>query len=380
MGNTGLRNKSQEFLELYKNSCLYPSYVSYITRFVEYCETADKKVKDFVVDDFGGFLNQFTNPFTLSNVKGIISRFLKYCNYSDAEAELRKFQVPKFQELSYILSFKDLKARIDDTRSKQYEELNITPITPPTCDNLTLGEVVLYLAWLGVPRDMIARLPLSAINLEKKCVEYDDSGIRRTFSFSDYPAIEEVFANYKNAQGFLSFRNKDEKVSSINNGYYGSNVIRSNKPSQNGSNAVVNVKTTLSRIFSAFEFARDYKNVYFSGAFARGYEKIMQGNLPEFTSEGVMDFFGITAETQDTQFSLKQLWKPYLVWRLKVEGEKFNISPDDIKMMMMKSIAVKCISSLNSFPEDDNAKIKMTVGELEDLMLAICNLGKADLK
>lgn len=377
MDNKFLRDKRQEFLENNKDNPQYMSWSSVITRFIEYCEKLGKNPQDFTMSDFERYLSQYSNPITITHIKGKIQTFLEYCGY-DVKGNLPETRniVP---ELDYILSFEELKRGIDKVREEQYELLGIIPRDPSQCDNYTVGEVVIYLAWLGIPRDMVATLPLNSINLEKKCIEYQDGNIKRIFSFADYPVIEEVFANYKNAQHFISFRNKTGRVSFINNDYYGDNVIRSGKPPKNNGNIVLNTKGTLNRIFSAFEFAGEYKNVYFSGAFSRGYDKIMQGNLPEFTPNGIMSFFGVIVETESSKYSFKRQWNDYLTWRLAAEGKELSINSDNVRMTKMKSIAVKCISTLNSFPEDKDAKIEMTAKDIETLMLAIYNFGKNSL-
>lgn len=377
MGNEYLRDKKQDFLESYKENPQYGSWSSVVTRFVEYCEKLGKNPQDFTTSDFEGYLNQYSNPITMAHVKGKIQAFLKYCGYNI------KDNIPKtgkiVPELGYLLSFEELRNGIKRVREEQYKSLGVTLCDPSQCDNLSLGETVLYFAWLGVPRDTIGKLPLSSINLEKKCIEYDDDGIVRVFSFADYPSIVGAFTKYKNAKSFVSFRNKSGRISLINNDYYGDDVIRPCKPLKNDNSVLSNIKSTLNRIFSAFEFAGEYKNVFLSGAFSRGYDKITQGNLPEFTSGGIMSFFGVIVESESAKYSFKRQWNDYLKWRLTAEGKELNISSDTVRTNKMKAIAVKSISALNSFPEDSNEKIEVTAGELKDLMLAAYNLGKNGL-
>ncbi len=389
MKNTNLRKQAQEVLDKYKNDSQYPTCVSYTMRFVEYCETLDKDVKDFTTEDFETFLKPYTNPHTLTIVKSKISIFLNYCGYTDADNELRKIKqiVP---DLNYLLSFDDLKSGIDDARNNsgikeiinsQYKDLEPMLCNPLVCDKYTLGEVILYLAWIGVPRDTLVKLPLSAINMEKLCVEYEDSDVHREFSFADNPIMVDVFGKYSKAKHFAGMRWKNSKLSFINGDYYGDGIIRLSTFPKSGSNSPEIIKSFLNRIFSNyFPFAVDYKNVYFSGAFSRGFEKIMQGDLPIFTPEGIRDFFGIIAETEATKFSVKRQWENYLAWRQSAEGNALDIDIETLRRIKMKSIAVNCIASLKEFPEDDNAKIRTTAKELDDLMMAIYNLGRNDPK
>ncbi len=372
MRNETLRKKAQELLDEHNND---QSYASYIMRFVEYCEKLGKEPKDLVTSDFEPFLKSYTNPFTLSTVKSKISALLTHCGCTEADANLRQVKqvVP---ELNYLLSFNELKAGIDEVRRKHFEDLGSTPYNPLVCDNLTLGEVIIYLAWIGVPRDTLGNLPLSAINLDKQCVEYDEDGVKRVFSFADNPVIADTFGKYSKSKQFVGTRVKNGKLQFLNGDYYGDGIIRLSSPPKD--NSSINIKSFLNRIFSRyFQFAGEYKIVYYSGAFSRGYEKIIKGNLPSFTPDGIMDYFGVIVETESVRYSFKRQWDNYLAWRQTVDG--VNLDPDTIRMAKMRSIAVNNVAALSSFPDDKSAKIETTAGELEALMLAAYNLGKNGL-
>ncbi len=374
MDSEYLRVKMKEFLESYKDTSQYLPWSSVITRFVEYIETTGKDVKEFDTDDFEGFLKQFSNPNTISQIKGKIQIFMKYCGYDVKDSLPRTGDI--VPELNYLLSFNEMKAGIDEVRRKHFEDLGSTPYNPLVCDNFTLGEVIIYLAWIGVPRDTLGALHLSAINLDKKCVEYEEDGVKRVFSFADNPVIADTFGKYSKSKQFVGTRVKNGKMQFLNGDYYGDGIIRLSSPPKD--NSSINIKSFLNRIFSRyFPFAGEYKIVYYSGAFSRGYEKITQGNLPSFTPDGIMNYFGVIVETESVRYSFKRQWDNYLAWRQTMEG--VNLDPDTIRMAKMRSIAVNNVAALSSFPDDKSAKIETTAGELEALMLAVYNLGKNGL-
>jgi len=373
-----LKIKAQEFLEPYKDNNRCPQR-TYTNNFVEYCGKMDKDVENFVSEDFVNFLKPHTNPHTAANVKSIVGTFLEFCGLPSAANELRntKEVIPEFD---YILSFDDLTASIDATYNKLYEPFGDTPHNPLACDNLTLGEVVLYLAWIGVPRDSLVKLPLSAINLERKCVEYEDEGKHYEFSFADNQRIAEVFTRYKKSKYFTIIRQRNGKPQFVNGEYYTDNLIRVSSPPKDGSNAVENMKATLSRVFRNFKFVKEYRDVYFSGAFVRGYDKITQGILPVFTAEGIKEHFGVAAETYTVRNSIKNRWENYLVWRAEIEGKHLDFNPESIKKSRLKTVMLKRIPRLNEYPEDSSAKIELSVEEIEDLLEAAYNLGSANLR
>lgn len=377
MKNNILKAKADEFLAPFGDDTRCP-HRTYIRRFVEYCGAADKDIKDFVAADFTNFLKPHTNPHTAANVRYIVSSFLEFCGLPLVANELRnaKEVIPEF---GYILSFDDLAAGIDEVYYEQYKPFGDTPHNPLACDNLTMSEVVVYLAWIGVPRDSLVKLSLDTINLEKQCVEYEDDGIHREFSFADNPRIAEVFARYKKSKYFVTVRQRNGKPQFVNGEYYGDSLIRVGSPPKSNNNAVENMKATLSRVFRNFGFAEEYKNVFYSGAFVRGYDKITQGVLPMFTAEGIKEYFGIVAETQATKYNVKHRWENYLVWRMEIEGKRLDIDVESIKMTRLRNIVSKHIPSLNEYPQDSNAKIEMTVDTLEKLLLAAYNLDSTDL-
>lgn len=372
-----LKTKAQEFLEPFGDNNRCPQR-TYTNNFIEYCGSVDKNIEDFVSEDFTNFLKPQTNPHTAANVKSIICSFLEFCGLSSVANELRnaKEVIPEF---GYILSFDDLAVAIDETYYNLYKPFGDTPHNPLACDNLTLGEVVLYLAWIGVPRDSLIKLPLSAINLEKQCVEYQDGEKHYEFSFAGNQRIAEVFERYKKSKYFTIIRQRNGKPQFVNGEYYGSNLIRVSTPPKDGSNAVENMKATLSRVFQNFKFVKEYKYVYYSGACARGYDKITQGIMPVFNSEGIMDYFGIVAETYTIRSSIKTRWENYLVWRADIEGKSLDIDIESIKKSRLKNMVLKRLPRLNEYPQDSNAEIMITFQELEDLLQAAYNLGSADL-
>ncbi len=368
-----LKTKAQEFLEQFGDNNRCPQR-TYTNSFVKYCGTVDKDVEEFVAEDFTNFLKPHTNPHTAANVKYIICSFLEYCGLTSAANELRNAEevIPEF---GYILSFDDLAAGIDEVYYEQYKPFGDTPHNPLACDNLTLSEVVLYLAWIGVPRDSLVKLPLSAINMDKQCVEYQGGEKRYEFSFADNPRIADVFARYKKSKYFVIIRQRNGKPQFVNGEYYGDSLIRVSTPPKDNSNAVENMKATLARVFRNFKFAEEYKNVFFSGAYARGFDKITQGIMPIFTSEGILEYFGVVAETYTIRNNFKHRWENYLAWRMEIEGKTLDI--ENARMARLRNIMSQRLPQLSEYPQDSKTKIEITIGELENLLLAAYNLGSA---
>lgn len=372
-----LKIKAQEFLEPFKGNNRSPHH-TYINSFVKYCSAADKDIENFVSEDFTNFLKPHTNPHTAANVKSIVGSFLEFCGLTSVANELRsaKEVIPDF---GYILSFDDLVANIDEAYYELYKPFGDTPHNPLACDNLTLGEVVLYLAWIGVPRDSLTKLPLSAINLEKQCVEYDNEGKHYEFSFANNARIAEVFERYQKSKYFVIIRTRNGKPQFVNGEYHGDSLIRVSSKPKEGSDAVENMKATLSRIFQNFKFIKEYKYVFSSGACARGYDKITQGVLPVFTAEGIMDYFGIVAETYTTRSTVKQRWENYLIWRSGLEGKTAGFDIESLKKSRLRNLVLNYIPDLSEYPEDDNTEITITAGKLDEVLQAAYNLGSADL-
>lgn len=377
MTHDTLKAKAQEFLKPFKDNNRCPHH-TYINNFVEYCNKIDKDIENFVSEDFTNFLKPHTNPHTASNVKSIVGNFLEFCGLSSVANELHnaKEVIPEF---GYLQSFDDLVTNIDEVYYELYKPFGNTPQNPLACDNLTLGEVVLYLAWIGVPRDSLVKLPLEAINLKKQCIEYQDGEKHYEFSFVGNQRIAEVFERYKKSKYFTIIRQRNGKPQFVNGEYYGDSLIRVSSPPKDNSNAVENMKATLSRIFQNFKFAGEYKYVYYSGACARGLDKIRQGILPVFTTEGIMDYFGIVAETYSIRNNLKNRWENYLVWRSDIEGRSLDIDIESIKKSRIRNLVLKRLPDLNEYPEDNNTEITVTIEKLEDLLQAAYNLGSADL-
>lgn len=372
-----LKVKAQEFLEPFKDNNRCPQR-TYVNSFLNYCDTMDKDLENFISEDFTNFLKPHTNPHTAANVKSIVGNFLEFCGLTSVANELRnaKEVIPDF---GYILSFDDLAAAIDETYYNLYKPFGDTPHNPLACDNLTLGEVVLYLAWIGVPRDSLVKLPLSAINLERKCVEYENENKHYEFSFADNPRIAEVFERYQKSKYFVIIRQRNGRPQFVNGEYYGDSLIRVSSPPKDGSNVQENMKATLSRVFQNFKFLKEYKEAFFSGAFARGFDKITQGIMPIFSSEGIMDYFGIVAETYTIRSTIKQRWENYLAWRSGIEGKTFGFDLESLKKSRLRNIVIKRIPRLNEYPQDGTTKIELSIDELEDLLQSVYNLGSADL-
>lgn len=213
-------------------------------------------------------------------------------------------------KMNYFSDFEALDSRIEKVRYENFSSVEGAPTDSP-CDSYTMAQVILYLAWIGVPKLLLTQMPLSAINLEE---QYVDGG--KKYSFADNPKIAEVFKKYKNSDYYIGVNTKKGKVFFCTNSYQGDTLIRTRAKLTTGSN--VNITTTLNRIKTTFngDEAFSYYNVFRSGQFFRGFQKLTSGILPEFSDpDNLWDYFRVQLDTADSRSFYKKEWETYLKWR-----------------------------------------------------------------
>ena len=278
---------------------------SSVRTFVKFVGEYGKPISEYTTDDFSEFFNKkYRNANSFYSVRSKLIKFLGNVGENTAADVLSETKITYKKD--YLKSFKELADGIQASRFKQMPFLKYSP-KPEYCDKLTMGEVILYCAWIGVPQNLIFQLPLSAMDLDEKVVHAG-----KDYSFADNKEIIEIFTKYKNADTFILNRTIRDKTHFSDCEYCGDGLIRAKK--QNNTN--INAKTLTSRIFSNFEFAKSYFNVYRSGQFCRGYEKYKKGVEPDFnSSEKIWEYFGITLSTDAEIYMFKKDWTEYLEWR-----------------------------------------------------------------
>lgn len=277
--------------------------VGCIKTFLKFFSGREKPIEEYTAADFKDFFGAYYNkPSSFPTVKSRLIKFLKTLGEDEAANVLNDVEMT--YRKNYIKDFDTLYKGIQQARFEKMPFLKYSPESEQ-CDQLTMGEVILYLAWIGVPQNIVLQVPLSAIDLDKKVVSAG-----KDYSFADNTQIEKIFSRYKNATTFVGTRTINGKTHFVTSDYHGSEVIRTKKQANNHTN----IKTLLTRVFSSFGFAGNYSNVYRSGQFNRGYTKYAKGEQPDFSSvERVRDYFGVVlAPTEIPKF--RKEWNAYLNW------------------------------------------------------------------
>lgn len=302
--------KANEYLDKYKYESCYPVYKCLVNKFLAYYSANGKAIEEYREDDFKNFLNSCNNASTFFTLKYRIVDLLEKTGYYNLTQYIKDI-FPKELEQNYVKSFEELDEKIEAVRLEKFPFLKGAP-KQTRCDALTMGQVVLYLAWIGIPQRMIAKIPLTAIDLENKIV---DAG--RKFSFAENEKIVEVFTLYKNAKSFLVVKPSKNKnfVDFREEDYFGDRIVRARERAdivkiENSINTIIN------RLSRTFSFVDNYLQVQRAGQFSRGYEKYLRGENPDFTSSSnIWEYFGAIAETEAQLYSIKTNWTSYVAWR-----------------------------------------------------------------
>lgn len=302
--------KANEYLENYKYESCYPVYKCLVNKFLTFYSAKGKAIEEYTEEDFKTLLNSCNNANNFSALKYRIVDLLEKTGYYNLTQYVKDI-FPNEIEQSYAKSFEELDENIETVRLEKFPFLKGAP-KQEKCDSLTMGQVILYLAWIGVPQRMIAQIPLSAIDLDNNVV---DAG--RKFSFANNKKIIEVFTLYKNAKSFLVVKPSKNKnfVDFREEDYLGDRIIR---PRERVDIIKIenSIKTIINRLSRTFPFIENYLQVQRAGQFSRGYEKFIRGENPDFTNPtNIWEYFGAIAETDAQLYSLKMNWTSYVAWR-----------------------------------------------------------------
>lgn len=307
MGNTvqgqiaNFLNKADKYLQ---ENQYDQSATNGVSTFLKFFSAKGKDIKEYTESDFKDFFNEYyKTPSSFPTQKSRLIKFLNAIGEKSAAETLGGVKMT--YRKNYIKNFDTLYKGICDAR---YEKMPFLKYTPESdqCDQLTMGEVILYLSWIGVPQNIVLQVPLSAMDLEKKVVSAG-----KEYSFADNPQIDKIFTRYKNATTFVGTRKIKDKTHFVTCDYHGTDIIRTKKQANNNTN----IKTLLTRVFSSFGFAGSYFNVFRSGQLNRGYQKYVKGEEPDFTSsEKLWEYFGATLITDAEIYMFKNDWLSYLDW------------------------------------------------------------------
>jgi len=299
-------NKADTYL---KENQYDQSVTNGVKTFLKFFSKNGKDIEVYSESDFKDFFNEYyKTPSSFPTQKSRLIKFLNAIGEKPAAETLGNVKMT--YRKNYIKDFYTLYKGIQNARFEKMPFLKYSPESEQ-CDQLTMGEVILYLAWIGVPQNIVLQVPLSAIDLDKKVVSAG-----KDYSFADIPQIDKIFTRYKNATTFVGTRTVNGKTHFVTCDYHGNEVIRTKKQANNHTN----IKTLLTRVFSSFGFAGSYFNVYRSGQLNRGYQKYVKGEEPDFTSsEKLWEYFGATLTTDADIYMFRKDWNAYLNW---LETEK----------------------------------------------------------
>ncbi len=274
-----------------------------VKTFLKFFAEYGKPINEYSSADFEKFFNEkYNTPSSFPTVKSRLIKFLKTLGEDEVANVLNDVEMT--YRKNYIKDFDTLYKGIQEARFEKMPFLKYSPESEQ-CDQFTMGEVILYLAWIGVPQNIVLQVPLSAIDLDKKVVSAG-----KDYSFADNPQIDKIFMRYKNAMTFVGTRTVNGKTHFVTSDYHGDDIIRTKKQENNNTN----FKTLFTRVFLSFEFAGSYSNVYRSGQLNRGYRRYTKGELPDFYSaERVWNYFRANLTPAEIP-KFKREWNAYLSW------------------------------------------------------------------
>ncbi len=289
---------------------------SYLNKFIKFIKHYSKPVEVFEKEDFEKFFRESCGSTSIFyQAKTRLSNFFKYAGYDEIAKELKK--VKKIIKINFIKSFSELDKGIDKVRFEKYPFLKSVSGESKSCDLYTAEQIVLYLAWIGVPQKTLFGLSLDVIDLENQVIHAPD----KDYSFAGYEKISYVLNKYKNAATYTNVIIVGGEYITTINEYKGSNLLRTRSF---GFTSECSGKSTMDRALTHFKFADSYLNVVRSGQFSRAYEKFQKGEQPDFSSsETIRDYFGADINVTETNKSrvqaFKNDWQLYVNWRKETD-------------------------------------------------------------
>lgn len=306
-GYNDFLNIVEKYLEEHKYDPNINLTTNVLNPFIDYYKKQDIPISEYNKQSFDDYFKTVCGtPSSSMTTKTSLARIFKNLGLEEVSEVIRS--ADKSFKTNYFRDFDALDKGIEQVRFEKFYSIEGAPTDCP-CDTFTMGQVILYLAWIGVPKRLLTQMPLSSINLEE---QYVDGG--KKYSFADNPKIAEIFEKYKNSDTYVGLNVKKDKVFFRTNTYQGDTLIRTrSKPT--GSN--INITTTLNRIKTTFEDeSYNYYNVFRSGQFYRGFQKITSGILPEYDdADALWEYFRIQLDTEDAIRMFDIEWKTYLKWR-----------------------------------------------------------------
>ncbi len=287
---------------------------SQLNKFIKFIKIYSKPIEAFTKEDFEKFFQKSCGSTSIFyQVKTRLNYFFKYAGYNDAAKELKG--VKKIIKMCYIKSFSDLDEEIEKVRMEKYPFLKNVSDQPKSCDLFTVEQIIIYMAWIGIPQKVIFELSLDAIDLDNKVILTKN----KDYSFAEYGKVLEVLSKYKNASTYINVMMLNGKYVTTVNEYRGSNLLRTRSF---GSAAECSSKSIMDRALTHFKFTEgSYLNILRSGQFSRAYEKYKSGESPNFeSSENIKDYFGIDISSNKSSIqTFKHDWNIYVNWRKETD-------------------------------------------------------------
>lgn len=303
--------KSEEYLNIIKYEKSFSAQKICVTSFLKFYETKNKPIEEYKKHDFEEFLKRYGNSSTFASMKTRLCDLIEKTGYPD---QLKILKNVYSTSKEYIKSFEELDRKIEEARIERFPFLKDMPPLK-VCDILTVNQVAVYLAWLGVPSDYLTKMPLTAINTEKN---YIDAG--RIFSYADNPKMIDIFTMYRNADSFIDMKpskNKKNDIDIKTEQYYSDFLIRPKKQKNcETANRESSISNIVNHISIRFKFVKNYLDIQRAGQFSRGYDKLTNGESPDFSSyENVWEYFNVIINTESQLLTFKRDWENYVSWR-----------------------------------------------------------------
>lgn len=271
--------------------------------FVKYYKQRDISISDYTKENFDEYFKTVcTTPNSSGATRNNLAKAFTNIGYDDVSKVIRS--ADRTFKTVYFKDFEALDEGIEKVRRENFSSLEGAPAD--CCDSYTVKQVLMYLAWIGVPREIIPQMPLSSINLDENFV---DGG--RKYPFGNCPKIVEVLKKYVESDTFVGVKNQNGKKYFKTYQYQGDMLIRTGAKTPVTS---AGIRTILFKLKNTFENETyTYYNVFRSGQFFRGFQRLKTGIIPDFSgSENLWKYFGVWLETYPEKNSFENEWKAYL--------------------------------------------------------------------
>lgn len=297
--------KLENYIEELKDNGGGTATQAILKAFLTFYESESVPISEYTSELIGKHLTQSSGTAGTSRMRrSTLKSAFNELGYPQVAAEVQKTGFAFARE--YFKSFKELDDLIEKARRKEMGKVD-EKYKVYKCDGFTQSQVIVYMMWIGVPRDEILELSLSDIDMDKKCVVSNG----REYSFADNPKIEQVFKDFMEADSYVT-TNRARHAKRM---YYRVMPYNSDRLFRNSNDAKKSTAMALFSIKRKLEGNKriEYLTIARSGQFKRGYMKLTKGKLPNFSDyESLWKYFGAIVDNGSAAQMLRKEWEMYL--------------------------------------------------------------------